>query len=459
VSQRPSADALLSGVVGAHVKWCSAPRAAAVAIGADGALLGSFGHNAGSDTVFRIASMTKSFSAALVLLLRDEGVLDLDLPISVYAPELISVVGPGPDPKPISLRDLLTMSSGLVTDDPWADRHLHATDDELDAWVRTGLRFAFPTGVAFEYSNLGFALVGRVVHRATGKRLQTLVTQRLLQPLNMNHTTWTADALPPGSDVAPGWAIHDGELVMEPPLADGVIAPMGGLWSNCVDLATWVTYLSEAFGVDHEHGPLRRSTRRELQQVQRWYGNRTVTTPEGQTRRLTGGYAMGLNVTADDDRVATIWHSGGLPGYGSTMQWRGGRGGVVLLANVTYAPMTTAGAVALDALEFHRYLAPRVTAVPAELQSTGEAFAALLNEWSDDRANALFADNVFPDRSASERRAHIAARLQTPLTLVTVDARSASSATMALRSGTSIVKVDFELAPIGPPRIQSYRWV
>jgi CubicO group peptidase (beta-lactamase class C family) len=461
---------LLAGIVGAHTKWCLAPQSAAVAVAGNGAILGSWGHNAHSATVFRIASMTKSFSTALVLLLRDEGVLDIDRPISAYAPELSSVVGPGSDPKPISLRDLLTMSSGLVTDDPWADRHLNATDNELDEWVRGGLRFAHPTGVAFEYSNLGFALVGRVVHRVTGQRLQTLVTERVLRPLEMNHTTWTAEALPIGAEVAPGWALHSGQLHTEPALADGIIAPMGGLWSNCIDLATWITYLSEAFvaegaaeraatGVAGERGPLRRSTRRELQQVQRWYGNRNLTTPDGITRKLTGGYAMGLNVTANEDRVATIWHSGGLPGYGSTMQWRGGRGGVVALANVTYAPMTSAGATVLDALEFHRYLSPRRTDVSPELEIAAEGFVALVNGWSRERAEALFADNVLRDRLPDERSADIAARVVTPVTLLTTEARSASSATVTLRSGASIQRLEFELAPVGPPRIQSYRWV
>ena len=78
------------------------------------------------DTVYRIASMTKSFTSAAVLALRDEGVLALDVPVAQYAPELAAVRGPEGS-APVTLRRLLSMTSGLATDDAWADRHLDIT--------------------------------------------------------------------------------------------------------------------------------------------------------------------------------------------------------------------------------------------------------------------------------------------------------------------------------------------
>ena len=75
-----------------------------------------------ADSVFRIASMTKSFTAATILGLRDEGLLSLDDPIARHVPELAGLHGPTADAPPITIRHLLTMASGLATDDPWGDR-------------------------------------------------------------------------------------------------------------------------------------------------------------------------------------------------------------------------------------------------------------------------------------------------------------------------------------------------
>ena len=157
----------------------------------DGALAatGSVG-DVDEHTVYRIASMTKSFSSAATLWLRDAGVLRLDDPIARHAPELKSLRSPTSDAPEVTVRDLLSMTSGLASDDPWADRHLDLTDAEFDAIVERGAVFAVPTGIEFEYSNFGFAVLGRVVQRACGRLLQDVVTDELLAPLGMAQTTW-----------------------------------------------------------------------------------------------------------------------------------------------------------------------------------------------------------------------------------------------------------------------------
>ena len=140
-----------------------------------------------SRTVFRIASMTKTFTAATVLRLRDDGVLALDDPL----PEVPTL--PTSDSPPITLRHLLSMQSGLTADDPWADRHLDITPAALDD-VLAGARFACPPGAAFEYSNLGYGAIGRAVERITGRRVQDLVDELLLAPLGLGRTTWVRPA-------------------------------------------------------------------------------------------------------------------------------------------------------------------------------------------------------------------------------------------------------------------------
>ena len=107
----------------------------------------------GANTVFRIASMTKSFTAAAVLLLRDRGVLRLDDDIAEHCPWM-SGIGIPEGFHALTVRDLLTMQAGFPTDDPWGDRQEDLAIDAFDAMVASGVSFARSPRLVFEYSNL-----------------------------------------------------------------------------------------------------------------------------------------------------------------------------------------------------------------------------------------------------------------------------------------------------------------
>lgn len=408
-------------------------------------------------TVYRIASMTKSFSVAATLLLRDEGVLRLDDPIDRHAPELAHVCSPTSDAPAVTVRDLIGMSSGLVSDDPWADRHLDLTDDELDSLVADGLVFARPTGACFEYSNLGFALLGRVVHRATGVRLRDHVTDRLLRPLGMHDTTWDH---PDHDRWAPPLRWVDDEFVDEVPTPpDGTIAPMGGLWTTVADLAVWVAWLADAFPArdGDDPGPLSRSSRREMQTPQRYAGQRIL-----RDVRSPASYGLGILVLDEPSHGTVVGHSGGLPGYGSNMRWRpGGAIGVITLANVTYAPMTELAARIHDLVAEQGAVADEEPSAPVAVVELGDALLDVLTRWADgqlvadDRLAEVFADNVAPD-DPFDRRARRAREHGT----ITVTGRRASSEAAGELTGTlgdgRRATVTFTLAPVRPPRIQTY---
>ena len=402
-------------------------------------------------TVYRIASMTKSFSAAATLWLRDAGVLRLDDPIGWHAPELTNVRSPTADAPPMTIRDLLTMTSGLATDDPWADRHLDLTDDEFDAIVDRGLLFAVPTGTIHEYSNLGYAVLGRVVQRASGRRIQDVVSEELLPALGMRATTWTQ---PLHGEWAPPLDWRDGGFVDElPPLADGLIAPMGGIWTTVADLARWVTWLDDAYPArdDRDDGPLSRASRREMQTAQRYVGYRTM-----RGVRCASGYGYGLRVIDDPELGDVITHSGGVPGYGSNMRWvRGRRTAVIALSNSTYAPVTELTAQVLDLVSEQGFI-PEATPPNGELVSrAAQELVALLNEWDDGKADALFADNVQLDEAYVRRRA--TARQFAPVTLDRVEVQRESSGTAhCTDTNGQHVEVSFSLAPIQPPSVQEY---
>ena len=121
-----------------------------------------------ADTVFRIASMTKSFTAAAVLALRDDGTLRLDDPVAGLVPELRGMRQVSADAPEITVRQLLTMTAGFPTDDPWGDRQQGLPLAEFAELLRRGVRQAWAPGTCFEYSNLGYALLGRAVAAAAG---------------------------------------------------------------------------------------------------------------------------------------------------------------------------------------------------------------------------------------------------------------------------------------------------
>lgn len=405
------------------------------------------------ETVYRIASMTKSFSAAATLILRDEGVLQLDDPIGRHAPELAALRSGTSDAPPITIRDLLSMTSGLVEDDAWADRHLDLTDDEFDAIIAAGPVFAQPTGMRFEYSNLGYAVLGRVVHRASGRRIQDMVSDGLLRPLGMTHSTWVE---PEHDDWTRPLAWIDDRFVEEIPTpGDGLIAPMGGIWTTVADLAKWITWLSDGFPARNssDDGPLSRSSRREMQMIQRYVGKRTLRGVRSPT-----GYGLGLRILDEAALGTVVTHSGGLPGYGSNMRWLPGRGiGVIALSNVTYAPMTELTALILDVLHEQGHVPKRAMPINPVLPDLAARLVGLLNNWDDDTAESIFTDNVPMDSSYARRHAAPASLVTLPITLNEISASDFASAVVTCNDATGReISITFSLAPIHPERIQEY---
>jgi CubicO group peptidase (beta-lactamase class C family) len=434
------------------------------AVTCDGTIVASGGHGVLHDgtrptasTVYRIASMTKSFTAATVLALRDEGRLELDHRIADLAPELETIVGPTSDATPITVRHLLSMSAGMANDDPWADRHLDIDDAGLDAVLAGGAWFAAPTGTAFEYSNLGFAMLGRIIRRVTGTRVQTHISERFLEPLGMHRTTWVQ---PNHDDWARPFEVLDGTATHDPlaPLGDGEIAAMGGLWSTTSDICRWMTWLDEGNPArdGSDSGPLSRASRREMQKMQQYDGMKVLA-----ERAAPTGYGFGLMIRDDDLLGRVVSHSGGLPGYGSNMRWLASRRvGVVALGNVMYAPMSELTLRMLKVLHDHDAL-PGATATGAGigvLDDLARRLIHLLGGWTDSAATDVFADNVRLDESYERRAAQateLVARLGTlHIERISVSTAAAAEIHLADASGTTVV--EFDLAPIMPARIQAY---
>src|SRR5438105_3372360 len=218
-----------------------------------------------ADTVFRIASMTKSFTAMSILKLRDEGKLSLDDPAEQYVPELVGLKYPTSDSPKITIRHLLSHSEGFPEDNPWGDQQLARTDDEMSRMMRAGIPFSNAPGTAYEYSNYGFAILGRIVAKVSGRPYADYVTTNVLGPLGMRSTTLSPTSVP-ANRLAHGYRWEDDQWKEEPQLPDGAFGSMGGMLTSLNDLGLYVSALLGAWpprdGV--ETGPVRRSSLREM---------------------------------------------------------------------------------------------------------------------------------------------------------------------------------------------------
>lgn len=361
-------------------------------------------------TAFRIASMTKNMTALAVLSLRDQGRLSLDAPLSDYVPQFASVKPATRDSRPVSLRDLLSHMAGFVTDDPWGDRVLGMTPAELDALIATGQLFARPTGLAFEYSNLGYALIGRALTNVSGEPYQQFIRRTILEPLGMQATTFDPSEAMKG-DYAFGYRLDEGQWSRERIEPDGEVGAMGGLVTTVPDYARYVAFLLSAWPPrdDDEAGPVRRSSVRELGQ---WHAPPFMIEPIDGRPPVATAYGYGLMNSADPKHGRRLHHSGGLPGYGSHVLMLPDRGwGVFAFGNRTYAQMSRLTVRLADMLHDAEPRRPAAAPSPA-LKRAIEAFVEAYAEGRIERAASCFAVNFLPDMPAPLRDKELAALKQ-----------------------------------------------
>lgn len=414
------------------------------------------------DSVFRIASMTKSFTAAALLLLRDERLLRLDDPVQSWIPELAGLKPPTTDSPQITIEHLLTMSAGFPTDDPWGDRQQGLEFGRFQALLKDGVSLVWAPGTRFEYSNLGYAILGLVVTRAAERAYPEFVAGRLLAPLGMTSTTFMRDKVPTES-LAIGYVRRDDEWLEEPIDPYGAFASMGGVFTSVRDLARWVAGFADAFPARDsptEH-PLSRASRREMQQIHRSFNPELTWRSAGAAPSLvSGGYGYGLFVSDHLRLGRIVGHGGGYPGYGSQMGWHPSSGiGVIALANARYAallePVREAiGVILTGQTPRIRHVRPWPKTVDAKTE-----VERLLDRWDDHAAHALFSMNVELDEPLPRRRTEFQRLRQVHGSLrpdPSVPPASNSPAHLAwwLRGERGRVRVEILLSPEVPPRVQ-----
>jgi CubicO group peptidase (beta-lactamase class C family) len=357
-----------------------------------------------TQALYRIASMTKSFTAMAILKLRDEGKLKLTDAAAQYIPEMKNFEYLTEDATPITIQNLLTMTAGFPEDNPWGDRQLQDTDQELLDFLKGGVSFSSHPGQQFEYSNLGYAILGNIITRISGMPYQKYITQNILQPLGMTHTLWEyADA--DTTLLVHGYRWEDERLKDEPMLHDGAYGAMGGLITSIDDFSKYLSFHLRAWPPRNgeQKGPLKRSSIREMHKpfMPRLFAD--AKSADGTPCPVLVGYGYGLGYRQDCKGIVRISHSGGLPGFGSEYRFYPDYGvGVICFANKTYSGSPNARV--LDTLLLISGIQPRKLPVSDILQKRTAQVKALLPSWDTANQQDVFAENFFLDADVALRK-------------------------------------------------------
>ncbi len=417
---------------------------------------------ANSQSAFRIASMTKSFTAMAILQLRDEGKLKLDDPAYRYIPELKGLHYPTIDAADITIRNLLTHGAGFPEDNPWGDRQLSLTDEEMMKMIRKGISFSNDPGISYEYSNMGFAMLGYVIKKVTGKTYEQYITEHILTPLGMTHTYWEYTNVPEGK-LAFGYRWQNNKWVKQPLLHDGAYGAMGGMITTIEDFSKYVELHLSAWPPSNakETGPVKRSSIREMQHPWNFSTlNAQYKYPSGRACPIVSAYCYGLRWSKDCDGRVTIGHSGGLPGFGSNWTILPDYGiGVIAFSNLTYAPASTFNVQVLDTLISLAKLQPRQIPVSSILNQRKNELLGLLPDFKNAQAGGIFSVNFFMDYSIDSLKKEADKIFTNAGTIIRVRELVPENnlrGSFILECEKALIVVSFTLTPENPPLIQEY---
>ncbi|WP_328439707.1 beta-lactamase family protein [Streptomyces sp. NBC_00444] len=314
------------------------------------------GHAPDENVQYRIGSITKTFTAVLVLRLRDEGVLDLGDQLEKHLP--------GTGAGEATIAELLAHTGGLAAESPapWWERTPGTLRPELvDVLGKQPL--VHPIGRRFHYSNPGYTMLGALVEKLRGAAWEDVLRREVLEPLGLNRTS-----AQPQAPHAGGWAVHPWADVMLPePTEDlGRMAPAGQLWSTTEDLARFAVFLNKG-----DSRVLSAETVREM---------RTPAAPAEAADVVDGvTYGLGMQLQSRDGRLL-VGHSGSLPGFlaNLTMSVEDDVAAVVL-ANCTSGPLL--GSVGADLVRIVADAEPRIPEPWRPLPEVDRSALQLTGQW------------------------------------------------------------------------------
>ncbi|HEY1487132.1 MAG TPA: serine hydrolase domain-containing protein, partial [Micromonosporaceae bacterium] len=322
-----------------------------------------------SATQFRLGSVTKTFTAILVMQCRDDGLIDLDDRIDKH----LEMRAYGD----MTIRRLLSHTSGLQRE-PYGDvwdslvaPEVKELIDQIDLAERV-----LANGRRWHYSNLAFSLLGHMVAKLRGGTWAEILVDRILTPLDLSSIT-----VDPTERAATGYLVeaYTDHAWPEAPMDTNAVGPAGQLWGSATDLARWAGFLADPDTVDPDGRVIAPATLDEM----RW----PQTTIAEDVWPL--GWGLGLmlapQTTTPGERVMHIGHTGAMPGFlAGVFGRRGGAGRPKALGAAVLGSSGTAGAI----VELpHPLLAAAVEHDPADIDvwtigsPAPAAYASIMGQW------------------------------------------------------------------------------
>jgi CubicO group peptidase (beta-lactamase class C family) len=259
-------------------------------------------------TNYRLASVSKQFTAAAILLLAERGKLSLDDHVRHWLPELPAAH------EQITIRQLLSHGGGLIDYEDLmpADQTAQINDADVLRMLTAEPRSYFAPGTSYRYSNGGYVLLGLIVERASGQSLQDFLSKNIFQPLGMTHTLLYVRGGPEVAHRAYGYSEDGGHWVQTDQSPTSATRGDGGIYSSIDDLAKW-----DAALYDH----------RLLSDASRQLAFSPQNKVSGETD--VDSYGFGWRIHGD-----VLWHSGESMGFRNVIiRWPKQHLTVILLSN------------------------------------------------------------------------------------------------------------------------------
>jgi CubicO group peptidase (beta-lactamase class C family) len=257
-------------------------------------------------TNYRLASVTKQFTAASVLLLAQQGKLSISDRLKRWLPSLPSALDS------VTIKHLLTHTSGIVDYEDLIPDSATAQVHDLDVLhlLESKDSTYFKPGTNYRYSNSGYALLALVVERASGKRFAAFLHDRIFAPLGMNNTLAHEEGFSIVTNRAYGYTMKDGTWMRKDQSVTSAVLGDGGIYSSTDDLAKWDAALYDS--------RLLSDTSRDLA----FSAHTTTNNPEVS-------YGFGWRITGE-----TVWHSGETSGFRNVIvRYPSRRLTVIILSN------------------------------------------------------------------------------------------------------------------------------
>jgi D-alanyl-D-alanine carboxypeptidase len=300
---------------------------------------------ADKDTVYRIGSITKMFTALMLEQMVSGGKVHLSDPVEKYFPEINTVQDRLNGAPPITLIQLANHTSGLDREPADIDKYTRGAVAEWDKTLVAALphtRYAFEPGTRFFYSNIGFAILGEALSRASGQPYLEYVPKQIFAPLGMTHTSLiqTPELLPhlsKGYDRAPDGKLDAETSQRESENGRGYKVPNGAIYTTVGDLARFCSFLLGK-GPDSVLAPAKLEENLARSAVQADF-------------QLSQGYTLGGMLIRRDNYVA-LGHGGAVAGYQAGLYVnRDANVAVIVLSNAIGPGTVGTGDLALKSLD------------------------------------------------------------------------------------------------------------